>query len=250
MIVLPRHFLGWLVSTFPFPGGPRPREPGSPSTIAGCACATTSPSINCSAPAVLGCAENVLVWVEEAARLGYSPNRRELASGTRVMGTGDRSLATRSSHRRSWTGCCTTRRPSTSAAKATGQKGDHRLWPANSTFRYKRDLLGLEGSLEAGMEICGRDGPESSWRNIDCSSRQIGIEYRSLTGKNAGGAGLNGYSPTRVTALLSQLTQGDREAADKLIPLVYDELKRPAATCAGSVATIPYKQPHLCMRHF
>jgi len=29
-----------------------------------------------------------------------------------------------------------------------------------------------------------------------------------------------------VTALLSQLTQGDQEAAEKLIPLVYDELKR------------------------
>jgi hypothetical protein len=29
---------------FPFPGGPRPREPGSPSAIAGSARATTSPS--------------------------------------------------------------------------------------------------------------------------------------------------------------------------------------------------------------
>src|SRR5260370_16187320 len=34
---------------FPFPGGPRPREPGSPSAIAGSARATTSPSINCPA---------------------------------------------------------------------------------------------------------------------------------------------------------------------------------------------------------
>src|SRR5215469_9443780 len=34
----------------------------------------------CPAQAVLGCAENVLVWVEEASRLGYSPNRRELGS--------------------------------------------------------------------------------------------------------------------------------------------------------------------------
>jgi hypothetical protein len=39
---------------FPFPGEPRPREPGSPSAIAGAACATTSPSINCPAQAVLG----------------------------------------------------------------------------------------------------------------------------------------------------------------------------------------------------
>jgi hypothetical protein len=33
---------------FPFPGGPRPREPGSPSAIAGSARATTSPSGECS----------------------------------------------------------------------------------------------------------------------------------------------------------------------------------------------------------
>src|SRR4029077_15569690 len=31
---------------FPFPGGPRPREPGSPSAIAGSARATTAPSID------------------------------------------------------------------------------------------------------------------------------------------------------------------------------------------------------------
>src|SRR6516225_5621950 len=65
---------------FPFSGGPRPREPGSPSTIAGSACATTSPSIDCPAQAVLGCVEIVLVWVEKAARLGYSSKCRELAS--------------------------------------------------------------------------------------------------------------------------------------------------------------------------
>jgi hypothetical protein len=35
---------------------------------------------NCPAQAVLGCVENVLVWVEEFSGLGYSPNRRELAS--------------------------------------------------------------------------------------------------------------------------------------------------------------------------
>lgn len=33
-------------------------------------------------------------------------------------------------------------------------------------------------------------------------------------------------SKTDVTALLGQLTQGNQEAAEKLIPLVYDELKR------------------------
>src|SRR4029077_5327885 len=46
---------------FPFPGGPRPRELGSPSAIAGSARATSSPSINCPAQAVLGCVANVLV---------------------------------------------------------------------------------------------------------------------------------------------------------------------------------------------
>src|SRR5271167_78268 len=56
---------------FPFPGGPRPRKPGSPSAIAGSARATTSPSIDGPAQTVLGCVENVLVWVEEA-RLGHS----------------------------------------------------------------------------------------------------------------------------------------------------------------------------------
>src|SRR5260370_3365485 len=61
---------------FPFPGGPRPREPGSPSAIAGSARATTSPSIKCPAQVVLGCVENVLVRMDQAAHLGH----RELAS--------------------------------------------------------------------------------------------------------------------------------------------------------------------------
>jgi hypothetical protein len=53
---------------FPFPGGPRPREPGSPSATASSARATTSPSINCPAQAVLGCVANVLVrQIEELA---------------------------------------------------------------------------------------------------------------------------------------------------------------------------------------
>ena len=36
-------------------------------------------SIDCPTQAVLGGVENVLVWMEEASRLGYSPKRRELA---------------------------------------------------------------------------------------------------------------------------------------------------------------------------
>jgi hypothetical protein len=65
---------------FPLPRGPRPRKPGSPSTIAGSAHATTSLSIDGPAQTVLGCVENGLVRVAEASGLGYSPNRRELAS--------------------------------------------------------------------------------------------------------------------------------------------------------------------------
>jgi hypothetical protein len=57
---------------FPFPRGPRPRKPGSASAIAGFTRATTSPSIDRSAQAVLGCVANLLVRVEEASHLGYS----------------------------------------------------------------------------------------------------------------------------------------------------------------------------------
>src|SRR6516162_3501076 len=67
-------------SFFSLPRGPRPRKLGSPSATARFAHATASHSIDCPAQAVLGCVENVLVWVEETSRLGYSPNRRELAS--------------------------------------------------------------------------------------------------------------------------------------------------------------------------
>jgi hypothetical protein len=65
---------------FPLPRGPRPRKSSSLSAIAGSARAKTSPSIDDPAQAVLGCVTNVLVWVEEASRLCYSSNRRELAS--------------------------------------------------------------------------------------------------------------------------------------------------------------------------
>ena len=65
---------------FSLPGGPRPGKLGSPSATARFARATASHSIDCPAQAVLGCVENLLVWVQEASRLGYSPNRRELAS--------------------------------------------------------------------------------------------------------------------------------------------------------------------------
>src|SRR6516164_10350433 len=65
---------------FSLPRGPRPRKLGSPPATARFARATASHSIDCSAQAVLACVENVLVRVEEASRLGYSPNRCELAS--------------------------------------------------------------------------------------------------------------------------------------------------------------------------
>lgn len=37
-------------------------------------------------------------------------------------------------------------------------------------------------------------------------------------------------SPVEVTSLLNKLTQGDHEAAAKLVPLVYDELRRIATS--------------------
>ena len=48
------------------------RKPGSASAIAGFTRATTSPSIDRSAQAVLGCVADLLVRVEEASHLGYS----------------------------------------------------------------------------------------------------------------------------------------------------------------------------------
>ena len=88
MIVSLRHFLGWMFSAC------RSREDlvldGSPSATAGPARATTSPSIDYPAQAVLDCVENVLVRVDQASRLGHSSNRRELASSgvSFVLGMG------------------------------------------------------------------------------------------------------------------------------------------------------------------
>ena len=65
---------------FSLPRGPRPRKLGSPPATARFTRATASHSIDCPAQAVLGGVEKVLVWMEEASRLGYSPKRRELAS--------------------------------------------------------------------------------------------------------------------------------------------------------------------------
>src|SRR6516162_8406772 len=67
---------------FSLPRGPRPRKLGSAPATARFARATASHSIDCPAQAVLGGVENVLVWMEEASRLGYSPKRRELAWST------------------------------------------------------------------------------------------------------------------------------------------------------------------------
>jgi len=65
MIVSLRHFLGWLVSVF------RSREDLVLENLAlrRQLRATTSPSINCPAQAVLGCVANVLVRVDQAAHL-------------------------------------------------------------------------------------------------------------------------------------------------------------------------------------
>src|SRR5215471_354868 len=83
---------------FSLPRGPRPRELGSPPATARFACATASYSIYCPAQTVLGGVENVLVWVEEASRPGYSPKRRELA-WSRVSFVLDMDLKTQTSRR-------------------------------------------------------------------------------------------------------------------------------------------------------
>jgi hypothetical protein len=80
MIASLRHLLGWIVSSF------RSRED---LVLENSALRRQLLALHAQRPRtrltalhkpVLGCVESVLVWVEETSRLGYSPNRRELAS--------------------------------------------------------------------------------------------------------------------------------------------------------------------------
>src|SRR5215469_9102329 len=80
MIVSLQHLLGWIVSSFCSREDLVLENLALRRQLLAFAYATTSHSIDCPAQAVLACVENVLVWVEEASRLGYSPNRCELAS--------------------------------------------------------------------------------------------------------------------------------------------------------------------------
>ena len=79
MIVSLRHLLGWIVSSF------RSREDLALENLALrrqlLALHAQRPRTRLTAlhKLFLGGVENVLVWVEEASRLGYSANRRELA---------------------------------------------------------------------------------------------------------------------------------------------------------------------------
>jgi hypothetical protein len=90
MIVSLRHFLGWMASAC------RSREDLVFENLALrrllLALHAQRPRHRLTAPAqaVLGCVENVLGRVEEASRLGHSPNRRELASSgvSCVLGMG------------------------------------------------------------------------------------------------------------------------------------------------------------------
>src|SRR5262252_820232 len=79
MIVPPRHLLGWIASSF---RSLRTSPSKTWLSVGNCSfCPRNGLALDyCPAQAVLGCVENVLVWVEEASRLGYSPNRRELGS--------------------------------------------------------------------------------------------------------------------------------------------------------------------------
>jgi RNA polymerase sigma factor (TIGR02999 family) len=47
-----------------------------------------------------------------------------------------------------------------------------------------------------------------------------------------------GSSPAEVTSLLNKLAEGDQEAAAKLVPLIYDELRRIAAS------RLRHERPH------
>lgn len=57
-------------------------------------------------------------------------------------------------------------------------------------------------------------------------------------------------SAAEVTSLLKKLADGDQDAGAKLVPLVYDELRRLAASrgSAANAPITPYKPPRSCMR--
>ena len=78
MIVPLRHLLGWIVSSFRSLEDLVLEDLALRRQLPLCTRNGLAPDY-CPAQAVLGCVENVLVWVEEASRLGYSPKRRELA---------------------------------------------------------------------------------------------------------------------------------------------------------------------------
>jgi hypothetical protein len=76
-----RHLLGWVVSAFSSRESLILENLALRQAIAGSARQTTSPSTDYLAQAVLDRLKIVLVGMDEASRLGYSSNRRALASG-------------------------------------------------------------------------------------------------------------------------------------------------------------------------
>ena len=80
MIVSLRHLLGWIVSSFRSRGDLALENLALRRQLL--ALHTQRPRTRLTALHKLFwvCVENVLDWVEEASRLGYSPKRRELAS--------------------------------------------------------------------------------------------------------------------------------------------------------------------------
>ena len=53
----------------------------------------------------------------------------------------------------------------------------------------------------------------------------------------------DGPSPSRVTRLLLDCTDGDERARDEVLPLVYDELRRLAACICSASGTITRFNP-------
>ncbi len=76
-------------------------------------------------------------------------------------------------------------------------------------------------------------------------SAGTGIEWHASRRPRRGSKTVDHPGGEDVTILLAELTKGNKEAASKLVPLVYDELRRLAVGyMRGSVATIRCKLLH------
>ncbi|CAN5570918.1 hypothetical protein BH10ACI2_BH10ACI2_11300 [soil metagenome] len=58
----------------------------------------------------------------------------------------------------------------------------------------------------------------------------------------------DGENSADITRFLREWGDGDRDALDRLMPIVYDELRRQAARFLRRESQAPYKRPHLSTR--